>query len=65
LYGDDNGNERLPEYAVVDARVTYALTDLLSVYLSAENLLDRKYQILYDYPMPGRTLLGGVSWTAL
>jgi outer membrane cobalamin receptor len=35
----------------------------LSVFVAGENLLDRQYQILYDYPMPGRTLLAGLNWS--
>jgi iron complex outermembrane receptor protein len=62
LYGDDNHNEPLSEYALLNARVTGQITNKLSAYLSAENLLGRDYSIMYGYPLPGRTIFGGLSW---
>jgi outer membrane cobalamin receptor len=63
LYGDDYGRKPLPDYFLLNARVTMILVHHLSVYLAAENLLERSYQILYDYPMPGRTVFVGLDWT--
>lgn len=63
LYGDDFGRKPLPDYALLDARVTTNIVPGASVYVAGENLLDRQYQILYDYPMPGRTVFIGVNWT--
>jgi outer membrane cobalamin receptor len=62
LFGDDFGRKPLPDYALLNARVTTAVGGGLSVYMAGENLLDRPYQILSDYPMPGRTLFIGASW---
>lgn len=62
LYGDDFGRKLLPEYALLDARVTVHLGAGFSLHVAGENLLDREYQILADYPMPGRTLFAGVNW---
>jgi len=64
LYGDDAGREPLSDYALLSARASWAISDVFSVYAAGENLLDREYQILYDYPMPGRTLIAGINWTA-
>jgi iron complex outermembrane receptor protein len=63
LYGDDYGRKALPDYFLLNARVTTVVVQGLSAYLAAENFLDRSYQILYDYPMPGRTLFLGLNWT--
>ena len=63
LYGADNAQLPLPEYTLVNARLTTAVGYGVSVYLAGENLLDREYQILADYPMPGRTLFAGLNWT--
>jgi outer membrane receptor protein involved in Fe transport len=63
LFGDDFGRESLPDYLLLNARVTSVIAGGLSAYLAAENILDRSYQILYDYPMPGRTLFLGLNWT--
>jgi outer membrane cobalamin receptor len=63
VYGDDFGRKPLPDYALLDARVTMNIGHRLSVFVAGENLLDRQYQILYEYPMPGRTLFVGVNWS--
>jgi len=62
LYGDDFGREPLPDYSLVNARVTAAIVGGFSLYAAGENLLDRQYQILYGYPMPGITLFVGANW---
>jgi outer membrane cobalamin receptor len=63
LYGADFGRKPLPDYFLLNARVTTAVVHGLSAYLAAENILNRNYQILYDYPMPGRTLFVGLNVT--
>jgi outer membrane cobalamin receptor len=63
LYGADGHQNRLPDYALFDARVTVAVVPGVALYVSAENLLDRPYQILAGYPMPGRTFFTGVRWS--
>ena len=32
------------------------------MYVSGENLFDQQYMTMTDYPMPGRTVMGGVRW---
>ena len=34
----------------------------LNVYISAMNLLDKEYELVSGYPMPGRRLLGGIQF---
>jgi len=63
VYGDNFGRKPLPDYTLLDARVTMNIGYRLSVFVAGENLLDRQYQILYDYPMPGRTLFVGLNWS--
>jgi len=63
LYGADNSQKPLPDYFLLNVRVTASLIQGLSAFVAAENILDREYQILYDYPMPGRTLFAGLNWT--
>jgi iron complex outermembrane receptor protein len=62
LYGADFSGKPLPDYALLDARITTTVMPGLSAHIAGENLLDRKYQILYDYPMPGRTVFVGLNW---
>lgn len=65
LYGSDNHVNPLPDYTLVNARVSAQLTNQWSVYVSGENLLDKKYQIMAGYPMPGITAIGGIHWSLL
>jgi len=51
----------LPDYFVVDARITYAFTQRLSAYAGARNLFDRNYMQSYGYPAPGRVVYLGIS----
>ncbi len=62
LYGADRSKQALPDYPVVQARVTVTPLPGISVFLSGENLFNQAYQTMADYPMPGRTLIGGVRW---
>ena len=62
LYGDDYSQKPLPDFTLVNARVTTTIAGRLSLYVAVENILDHQYQILYDYPMPGRTAFAGLNW---
>lgn len=45
---------------LLGARVAYDVSDVVSVYLGGENLLNASYAEIYGYPMPGVTLKLGV-----
>jgi iron complex outermembrane receptor protein len=60
LYGADGSRSPLSPYTVFDARGTVTLLTSFSVFVAVENILDRSYQVLTGYPMPGRTVMGGV-----
>ncbi|MDR3628201.1 MAG: TonB-dependent receptor [Ignavibacteriaceae bacterium] len=45
---------RLSDYSNVQARIAAQITSKLSLSVSARNLLNKSYQTLYGYPMPGR-----------
>jgi len=53
---------RLPAYAVVDARVRYAIDKRWSVELSATNLADKRYENAVGYNAPGRAVLLSVRF---
>lgn len=63
LYGNDYSKNRLSDYTLVNARVAMEYIEGLTFYISGENLLDKKYQIMLGYPMPGATVFGGVNWS--
>lgn len=53
--------ESLPEFALVSARISYALTSLDTLWLGGDNLLNTYYVLEPYYPMPGLTLW--VAWS--
>jgi iron complex outermembrane receptor protein len=64
LYGADRSKYLLSDYTLMNARVTMEISSGVSAYVAGENLLNRDYQILYDYPMPGRTIFVGANFLA-
>lgn len=44
-----------------NARFSYQLTDMIQLWVNADNLLNREYQINAGYPMPGISFMGGVN----
>jgi vitamin B12 transporter len=53
---------RLPGYAVVDARVRYAIDKRWSVELAATNLGDKRYENVVGYDAPRRSVLLSVRF---
>ncbi|BBK31858.1 vitamin B12 transporter [Stella humosa] len=52
---------RLKPFYVVDALVSYDVTERVAVYVRAENLFDEKYQEALGYRTPGRSAYVGVK----
>jgi len=61
LYGADFGGNLLPDYTIVNARVSWTIVPMITLFASGENLLNNGYTIMAGYPMPGRTFIGGIS----
>jgi iron complex outermembrane receptor protein len=49
-------------YTLLNANISYNLSSNFDVFVKGENLLDKSYQINYDYPMPGITFFGGFNF---
>ena len=50
-------------YGLLNARVGYGLMDnKFSLNVQILNLLDKEYQNILGAKMPGRWLMGGISW---
>lgn len=62
LYNANDFKQKLPDYALLNAVLTVSPLNELAVYVSAENLTDRKYETIYNYPMPGRTFQLGLKF---
>jgi len=52
----------IQSYLLVNAKLNYRILMNLNAFISVDNLLNSKYSINYGYPMPGVTILGGVSF---
>ncbi|MQY53323.1 MAG: TonB-dependent receptor [Firmicutes bacterium] len=59
-YRGKTGN-RLPDYFLLNTRIAQRIRNL-EAYISLDNILDKKYQTVFGYPMPGRTIMAGISW---
>ena len=58
----DNSTPAITEnYGLLNAKVSYRPFKWLDVFVKGENLSDKSYSIVYDYPMPGVTVFGGIN----
>lgn len=62
LYGADFHQNSLPDYILLNSRTDIKINQWLSLGLQAKNILDKDYQTLYGYPMPGRTAQADVNF---
>jgi outer membrane cobalamin receptor len=63
MYGSDNSKNPLEDYTSIGIKVSVRIIPQYSINLSADNLLNKNYQIILGYPMPGRTFTAGLNWT--
>jgi iron complex outermembrane receptor protein len=61
LYLVTGATPRTTDYTLVDARIAYRPLKWMEVFVKGDNLLDKKYETMNGYPMPGATFMGGVS----
>lgn len=50
----------LDDYTLVNANITYAITDRAEAYLRVENLFDEDYQTVNGYGQPGQSFYAGL-----
>ena len=55
------GPDKKEDFLLWNARVSYQLSDMIQLWLNADNLLNTKYQINDGYPMPGIAFMGGIN----
>ena len=60
LYTAIGENATKENFCLLDATVSYALTQGVSLWVRGENLLAQSYEINLGYPMPRATLMAGV-----
>ena len=61
LYDQDDHQDKLKDYFVANAKVTYWVIDNLQAFFAVDNIFDEKYEIEKNYPMPGTTFNSGVK----
>jgi vitamin B12 transporter len=61
-YDDAANRVRLPGYAVVNLTAEWSALPSLTVYLRADNVFDRDYQIAAGYATGGATVQAGLRW---
>ena len=61
LYTAVGATETKENFSLLNASVTYALTQNVSLWARGENLLAQKYEINLGYPMPRATFMAGVN----
>ena len=47
------------DYALLNLKLSYDVLDWMQLFADLDNLTDTRYTIVYGYPMPGFTALGG------
>ena len=68
-YGENDKKERLSDFAVVSAKLSYAVNDNIKLFVDGENLTNQEYEIFLDrdadnYPitkMPGTAVYFGTE----
>jgi vitamin B12 transporter len=53
--------QRLPSYTLVNVNAEYKLSKQFTLFARADNLFDERYEEVWSYVGPGRTMFGGVK----
>ena len=61
LYAANKYTNRLPDYHVLDMIISMRLTKW-DIHFKLQNLLDKKYYVLPDYPAPKFYMLAGIKF---
>ncbi|MFZ5799833.1 MAG: TonB-dependent receptor plug domain-containing protein [Candidatus Omnitrophota bacterium] len=60
-YHDAQNNTVVKSFYVLNFDVSKKFNEMLTGYVSIDNLLNYKYQVIKDYPMPGFAITGGMK----
>lgn len=61
LYSVTGNNPVKESYGLLNAKVSHRPLKWLDIFVKGENLTNTDYQIIYQYPMPGITVFGGIN----
>lgn len=51
----------MSNFTTIDLSASYRIFDFMEIFAKAENLTNQPYETIYGYPMPGITVMGGLS----
>lgn len=60
LYTSVGNDVRKENFCLLNAAVSYAATSAVALWVRGENLLARRYETVFGYPMPRATVMAGV-----
>lgn len=63
LYLATGKDAKQEDYGLLNAKVSYKIGKVMTLFAKGENLTREKYQILDGYPMPGAVFFGGVHFS--
>lgn len=62
LYTAVDDNSRKEDFLLWNATADYRLMKGLHLFVKGENLLAKKYETVYGFPMPRATVMAGINW---
>ncbi len=62
LFGSNNKQQRLPNYLVIDTKLSYQLWKGLRAFVEVDNITDENYQEIPGFPQPGIAAFAGLSY---
>lgn len=60
-WADTSKTATLSGYTTLSLKATVPVTPRLSLFVLVDNLLDRSYEVVPGYPMPGANVMGGMT----
>ena len=57
--------EKKQSFLLANASLWYKAFKSIKIYLKAENLFDKQYEVIDAYPMPGTTVILGINYNGL
>ncbi len=61
-WADSQRTRQLDEYTLIAFKSTFPLGRMLSAFVMIDNLLNRGYEVVEGYPMPGLNAMGGLNF---
>lgn len=63
VYANTTGTQELSNYFVLNAKLAYTFMERYRAFVNFNNITDKEYETYWQYPMPGFTVMGGLSVT--